>query len=140
MLGALSLLSLLASANPVSGAAPITSSDVQLRAAHDGTIATMAGPLACFESAVDETSLDADASRVLCEGSSHDQPVACYISAKDRTSLSDDASVELCICARSTSPVDCFLRALEGTELDDQEAVELCNARTLERVERPHCK
>jgi len=81
----------------------------------------------CFHAA-HTTQLGDRRAVMLCRSAPSPGPVLCYKSGQERTSLTDPQLFALCRCAQSDSPVDCYERARNDSQLDYPALLRRCSA------------
>lgn len=109
-------------------------------AAAETPVPPSAPGLACYEAGQEQTVLDEQEIRRLCQGSSTTGPVVCYQASTERTVLDERRGIDLCRCALGEEPVDCFEDAVARVEVSEREALRMCRARTLRNVLLPNCE
>lgn len=95
--------------------------------------------VACYEAALEETTLNTVDAVTLCTGATSSGPLACYLDGEESTLLSQENLVVLCRCAEDTGPVRCYERAQRNATLTNQQIVTLC-APSIQGTLYPSCE
>ncbi len=95
--------------------------------------------VACYERALDTTTLNTNDAVTLCTGARTDGPLDCFLAGDESTLLSQQDLVLLCRCAENAGPVRCYELAQRNATLTQQQIVTLC-APSIQGTLYPSCE